>query len=252
MVLSCVGLGRMRYLIIITLILFITFNGVMSYGEQQSNFALTFNCGNDSHQLCLIGFVAPGKSVTLLSSKRSTICQARSADSFMYYFEPGENNIPSTHLKMDRCQDTEQYFLAYLGTGRVKYQLLELSLFEEKSKATDFDRRVRKKKLLEFEDSIETSPKVFKFPVSRRSILIGQYEAEGQAGYGPLFISARGDVEKIHFLAQMYCVFRLNGRLYMMFYWRGTQEDSGDQGSALVELTESGFKLIFEDASWST
>jgi hypothetical protein len=251
MVLSGFGLGRMKYVIIIASILFITFNGGMSSGEQKSDFTLTFNCGNDFHKLCLVGLIAPGKSVTLLSNKRSNICRARTTDSFMYYFEPGENGIPATNLDMDRCQDPEQYSLAYLGTGQVKYQLLELSLFEEKSKVLDFDRLVRKKKLLEYEASIETSPKVFKFPVSRKSILIGQYEAVGQAGYGPLFISAQGDVEKIHFLASVYSVFRLNGRLYMMFYWRGTQEDSGDQGSALVELTESGFKLIFEDTSWS-
>jgi hypothetical protein len=242
----------MKYLIIMALILFIAFDGSVSYGEQQSNFALTFNCRDDVHQQCLVGFVASGKSVVLLSSKHSDICRATATDSFMYYYELGENDIPSTHLKMERCQDPEQYFLAYLGNGKVKYHLLKLSLFEEKSKALDFDRRVRKKKLLEDEGSIENPPKVFKFPVSRKSILIGQYEAEGQTGSGPLFFSARGTVEKIHFLAQVYRVFRLNNRLYMMFYWRGNREDSGDQGSALVELTESGFKLIFEDASWST
>ena len=52
-----------------------------------------------------------------------------------------------------------QYFLAYLGTGKVKYELLELSLFEEKSKVDDFDSTVRKENLLEYEASISTSPK---------------------------------------------------------------------------------------------
>ena len=243
---------KMKYLVMIALIFIIAFTGGASYGGQKSDFALTFNCGNDSQKLCLIGEIAPGKSVTLLSSKNSKICRARTADSFMYYFEPGGNDIPSTHLKLDKCQDPGQYFLAYLGTGRVKYQLLELSLFEDESKVRDFDRIVKRQKLLEYEASAQTYPKVFKLPVSRQNILIGQYEAEGHGGYGPLFMSVRGKVEKIHFLASVHRAFRLNGRLYLVFYWRGGEEGSGYQGAALVELTESGFKLIFEDDSWST
>jgi hypothetical protein len=241
----------MKYLLIIVLIIFFAFICGSPCGGQKSDFALTFNCGND-HRLCLIGQIAPGKSITLLSSKNSNICRARTADSFMYFFEPGGNDIPSTELKFDKCQDPRQYFLAYLGTGRVKYQLLELSLFEEESKVRDFDSAVRRQKLLEYGASILSPPKVFLLPVSRKNLLIGQYEAEGHDGYGPLFMFAKGKVEKIHFLASVYRVFRLNGRLYLMFYWRGSSEGSGSPGSALVELTEAGFKLIFEDDSWST
>ncbi len=241
----------MKYLAMIALILFIAFSGGMSHGEQNSGFVLTFNCGNEFHKLCLIGEIAPGKLITLLSGKNSRICRAQTAGSYMYFFETGDKDVPSTHLKLE-CYDPGQYFLAYLGTGKVKYELLELSLFEEKSKVHDFDSTVRKEKLLEYEASISASPKVYLFPISRKEVLIGQYEAEGQTGYGPLFMSVRGKVEKIHFLASVYRVFRLNGRLYLMFNWRSTLEVSGDQGSTLVELTESGFKLIFEDASWST
>jgi len=246
----------MKYLLIIALIIFFIFTCTCEcpYGGQKSNFALTFDCGNDYQRLCLIGQFAPGKSVTLLSSKNSKIFRARTGGSFMYFFEPGDNDIPLTYLKLDNCQDPHQYFLAYFGTGQVKYQLLELSLFEEKSKVRNFDSIVRRKKLLEYEASVLTSPspKVFSLPVSRKNVLIGQYEAKGRDGYGPLFMSAKGKVEMIHFLASVYRAFRLNGRLYLMFNWRGSWEGSGYQGSALVELTESGFKLIFEDDSWST
>jgi hypothetical protein len=169
----------------------------------------------------------------------------------MYFFEEGDKDILSTHLRLE-CYDPGQYFLAYLGTGQIKYQLLELSLFEEKSKVRDFDSIVRKQKLLEYDAPISASPRVFLLPASRKDILIGQYEVEGLEGYGPLFMFTQGRVEKIHFLASVHRVFRLNGRLYLMFHWRGAMEGSGEQGSALVELTESGFKLIFEDASWST
>ncbi len=169
----------------------------------------------------------------------------------MYFFEEGDKEISSTHLQLE-CYDPGQYFLAYLGIGQIKYQLLELSLFEEKSKVRDFDSIVRKERLLEYEAPISASPRVFLLPASRKNILIGQYGVEGHEGYGPLFMFAKGRVEKIHFLASVYRVFRLNGRLYLMFHWRGGWEGSGDQGSALVELIESGFKLIFEDASWST
>lgn len=242
---------RMKYLLIIALIIFFAFICGSPCAGQVSNFALTFNCGDDHHRLCLIGQIAAGKSITLLSGKSSRICRARTAGSFMYFFEEGDKEVSSTHLQLE-CYDPGQYFLAYLGIGQVKYQLLELSLFEEKSKVRDFDSAVRRERLLEDEASIPTSPKVFLLLVSRKNILIGQYEAEGHDGYGPLFMSVKGKVEKIHFLASMYRVFRLNGRLYLMFHWRGSWEGSGDQGSALVELTEFGFKLIFEDASWAT
>jgi hypothetical protein len=169
----------------------------------------------------------------------------------MYFFEEGDKDILSTHLRLE-CYDPSQYFLAYLGTGQIKYQLLELSLFEEKSKVRDFDSIVRKEKLLEYDTPVPGPPRVFLLPVFRKDILIGQYEVEGQEGYGPLFMFAQGKVEKIHFLASVYRVFTLNGHLYLMFYWKGALEGSGEKGSALVELTESGFKLIFEDASWST
>jgi hypothetical protein len=242
---------RMKYLLMIVLIIVFALTCGGSYGGQRSDFVLTFNCGNDSPKLCLLGEIASGKSITLLSGKSSRICRAYTAGSFMYFFEEGDKDILSTHLRLE-CYDPRQYFLAYLGTGRVKYQLLELSLLEEKSKVGDFDSAVRREKLLEDEASIPTSPKVYLLPVSRKSILIGQYEAEGYNGYGPLFMSVQGKVEKIHFLASVYRVFRLNGRLYLMFYWRGSSEGSGSPGSALVELTEAGFKLIFEDDSWST
>jgi len=243
---------RMKYLVVIALIFFIAFTGSTSVRGQPSDFALTFNCGKDLHKLCLIGEITPGKSVTLLSSGNSKICTAHTGDSFMHYFEPGSKDIPSTHLKLDKCQDPGQYFLAYFGTGRLKYQLLELSLFEDESKIRDFDRIVKKQKLLEVEASAQSYPKVFKLPLSRKDIFIGQYETEGRGGYGPLFMSVRGRVEKIHFLASVYRAFRLNGHLYLMFNWRSGEEGSGSQGAALVELTESGFKLIFEDDSWST
>jgi hypothetical protein len=186
-----------------------------------------------------------------LSGKSSRVCRAYTAGSFMYFFEEGDKDVLSTHLGLE-CYDPGQYFLAYLGTGQIKYQLLELSLFEDKSKVRDFDSIVRKEKLLEYDTPVPGPPRVFLLPVSRKDILIGQYEIEGQEGYGPLFMFAQGKVEKIHFLASVYRVFRLNGHLYLMFYWRGAMEGSGEKGSALVELTESGFKLIFEDASWST
>lgn len=235
----------------IALIFFFALTCGSSYGGQESSFALTFNCGDDSPKLCLIGEIASGKSITLLSGKSSRICRAYTAGSFMYFFEEGDKDILSTHLRLE-CYDPGQYFLAYLGTGQIKYQLLELSLFEEKSKVRDFDSIVRKEKLLEYDAPISASPRVFLLPASRKDILIGQYEVEGLEGYGPLFMFTQGRVEKIHFLASVHRVFRLNGRLYLMFHWRGAMEGSGEQGSALVELTESGFKLIFEDASWST
>lgn len=241
----------MKYLPLITLIFFLVTTCGSSYGGQESSFTLTFNCGDDSPKLCLIGEIASGKSITLLSGKSSRICRAYTAGSFMYFFEEGDKDILSTHLRLE-CYDPRQYFLAYLGTGQIKYQLLELSLFEEKSKVRDFDSIVREQKLLEYDAPISASPKVFLLPASRKEILIGQYEIEGQEGYGPLFMIAQGRVEKIHFLASVYRVFRLNGRLYLMFYWRSTLESSGEKGSALVELTEAGFKLIFEDDSWST
>ena len=235
----------------IALIFFFALTCGSSYGGQESGFALTFNCGDDSPKLCLIGEIASGKSITLLSGKSSRICRAYTAGSFMYFFEEGDKDILSTHLRLE-CYDPGQYFLAYLGTGQIKYQLLELSLFEEKSKVRDFDSIVRKQKLLEYDAPISASPRVFLLPASRKDILIGQYEVEGLEGYGPLFMFTQGRVEKIHFLASVHRVLRLNGRLYLMFHWRGAMEGSGEQGSALVELTESGFKLIFEDASWST
>jgi hypothetical protein len=241
----------MKYLLIVALIFFFALTCGSSYGGQESGFALTFNCGDDSPKLCLIGEIASGKSITLLSGKSSRICRAYTAGSFMYFFEEGDKDILSTHLRLE-CYDPGQYFLAYLGTGQIKYQLLELSLFEEKSKVRDFDSIVRKQKLLEYDAPISASPRVFLLPASRKDILIGQYEVEGLEGYGPLFMFTQGRVEKIHFLASVHRVLRLNGRLYLMFHWRGAMEGSGEQGSALVELTESGFKLIFEDASWST
>jgi hypothetical protein len=241
----------MKYLLMIALIFFFALTCGSSYGGQESSFALTFNCGDDSPKLCLIGEIGSGKSITLLSGKSSRICRAYTAGSFMYFFEEGDKDILSTHLRLE-CYDPGQYFLAYLGTGQIKYQLLELSLFEEKSKVRDFDSIVRKQKLLEYDAPISASPRVFLLPASRKDILIGQYEVEGLEGYGPLFMFTQGRVEKIHFLASVHRVFRLNGRLYLMFHWRGAMEGSGEQGSALVELTESGFKLIFEDASWST
>lgn len=238
-------------MLIVPLIFFLALTCGSSYGGQESGFVLTFNCGNNSPELCLIGEIASGRSITLLSGKSSRICRAYTADSFMYYFEEGDKDVLSTHLRLE-CYDPSQYFLAYLGTGRVDYQLSELSLFEEKSKVHDFDSIVRKEKLLEYGAPVPGPPRVFLFPVSRKDIVIGQYEVEGQEGYGPLFMFAQGEVEKIHFLASVYRVFRLNGRLYLMFNWRSTLEGSGEKGSALVELTESGFKLVFEDASWST
>jgi hypothetical protein len=241
----------MKYLPIVALIFFFALTCGSSYGGQESGFVLTFNCGNDSPKLCLIGEIASGKSITLLSGKSSRICRAYTAGSFMYFFEEGDKDILSTHLGLE-CYDPGQFFLAYLGTGRVDYQLVELSLFEDKLKVPDFDSIVRKERLLEYGAPVPGPPRVFSLPVSRKDILIGQYEVEGQEGYGPLFMFAQGEVEKIHFLASVYKVFRLNGRLYLMFYWRSTLEGSGEKGSALVELTESGFKLIFEDASWST
>jgi hypothetical protein len=241
----------MKYLLMIALIFFFALTCGSSYGGQESGFVLTFNCGDDSPKLCLIGEIASGKSITLLSGKSSRICRAYTAGSFMYFFEEGDKDILTTHLRVE-CYDPGQYFLAYLGTGQINYQLLELSLFEEKSKVRDFDSIVRKEKLLEYDAPVPGPPRVFLLPTSQKEILIGQYEVEGQDGYGPLFMIAQGRVEKIHFLASVYRVFRLNGRLYLMFYWKGALEGSGEQGSALVELTESGFKLIFEDASWST
>jgi hypothetical protein len=241
----------MKYLPIIALIFFFVSTGGSSFAGEESGFALTFNCGNDSPKLCLIGEIVSGKSITLLSGKSSRICRAYTAGSFMYFFEEGDKDILSTHLRLE-CYDPGQYFLAYLGTGQINYQLLDLNLFEEKSKVHDFDSIVRKEKLLEYDAPVPGPPRVFLLPASRKEILIGQYEVEGLEGYGPLFMIAHGRVEKIHFLASVYRVFRLNGRLYLMFQWRSTLEGSGEKGSALVELTESGFKLIFEDASWST
>ena len=240
----------MKYLPVVASIFFLVTTCGSSYGGQEPGFVLTFNCGNDSPKLCLIGEIPSGKSITLLSGKSSRICRAYTAGSFMYFVEEGDKDILSTHLKLE-CYDPRQYFLAYLGTGPVKFELLELSLFEEKSKVRDFDSIVRGQKLLEYDVPISAPPKVFLLPVSRKEILIGQYEVEGLEGYGPLFMFAQGRVEKIHFLASVYRVFILNGRLYLMFYWKGALEGSGEQGSALVELTESGFKLVFEDASWS-
>jgi hypothetical protein len=241
----------MKYLRMTTLIFVFALTYGSSYGGQESDFVLTFNCGNASPKLCLIGEIASGKSITLLSGKSSRICRAYTAGSFTYFFEEGDKDVLSTHLRLE-CFDPRQYFLAYLGTGQIKFELLELSLFEEKSKVHDFDSIVRKEKLLEYDTPVPGTPRVFLLPLSRKDILIGQYEIEGQEGYGPLFMFAQGKVEKIHFLASLYRVFRLNGHLYLMFYWRSTLEGSGEKGSALVELTESGFKLIFEDASWST
>jgi hypothetical protein len=241
----------MKYLLMIAVIFFLVTTSGSSSGGQESSFALTFNCGKDSAKLCLIGEIPSGKPITLLSGKSSRICRAYSAGSFMYPFEEGDKDVLSTHLRLE-CYDPEQYFLAYLGTGPIKYELLELSLLEEKSKVRDFDSIVRKEKLLDYDTPIQAPPKVFLLPASRKEILIGQYEVEGQEGYGPLFMFAQGRVEKIHFLASLYRVFRLNSHLYLMFHWRAAMESSDDQGSTLVELTESGFKLIFEDASWST
>jgi len=241
----------MKFLQMITLIFVVALTWEISYGAEESGFALTFNCGNDSPKLCLIGEIVSGKSIALLSGKSSRICRAYTAGSFTYFFEEGDKDVLSTYLRLE-CYDPEQYFLAYLGTGQIKFELLELSLFEEKSKVRDFDSIVRGQKLLEYDAPISAPPKVFLLPLSRKEILIGQYEVEGLEGYGPLFMFAQGKVEKIHFLASVYRVFRLNGRLYLMFQWRSNLEGSGEKGSALVELTESGFKLIFEDASWST
>jgi hypothetical protein len=241
----------MKYLLMIISIFIFALTCGSSYGGQESGFALTFNCGGDSPKLCLIGEMASRKSITLLSGKSSRICRAYTADPFMYFFEEADKDVLSTHLRLE-CYDPGQYFLAYFGTGQIKYQLLELSLFEEKSKVRDFDSNVRREKLLEQDAPISAFPKVFLLPASRKKILIGQYEVEGQEGYGPLFMSSQGKAEKIHFLASVYRVFRLDGRLYLMFHWRSTLEGSGEKGSALVELTESGFKLILEDASWST
>jgi hypothetical protein len=241
----------MKYLLMIVLIVLFALVCESSYAGQDPDFVLTFNCGNDSPKLCLIGEFAPGKSITLLSGKSSRICRAYTAGSFMYFFEEGDKEILSTYLRLE-CFDPGQYFLAYLGTGPVKFELLDLNLLREDSKVNDFDSIVRREKLLEYSAPISVPPKVFLLPISRKEILIGQYEVEGQDGYGPLFMSAQGGVEKIHFLASVYRVFRLNGHLYLMFYWRSALEGSGEKGSALIELTESGFKLIFEDASWST
>jgi hypothetical protein len=241
----------MKYLLMIALIFVFALTYGSSYGGQESDFVLTFNCGNASPKLCLIGEIASGKSITLLSGKSSRICRAYTAGSFTYFFEEGDKDVLSTHLRLE-CFDPGQYFLAYLGTGQIKFELLELSLFEQKSKVRDFDSIVRGQKLLEYDVPILAPPKVFLLPISRKEILIGQYEVEGLEGYGPLFMFAQGRVEKIHFLGSVYRVFILNGRLYLMFHWKGALEGSGEQGSALVELTESGFKLVFEDASWST
>lgn len=225
-----------------------------------SSFISIFSCDESNPRVeegdvCLIGEFREGESVYLLAE--DIVCKAKTGESEMLEREVGAEFM-ITPVELGNC-DPADYFLAWRGKKPASFR--PLSLIQETSveKRSKVDATIRKGYLTEeiaaaFEGTLEAAPILYKPFPKRPDLFLVQYITaqplqEGDL-YGPLFWYAQGRVELVDAQASIAAFFSLQNEKFLLLRhdcWQGC----GELSEKLLNVSEKGFTVIHQDASFS-